>query len=171
MDLAARSRRSEGTEGLTPQAVAVTPSNEGVPRFSPDGRWLAYVSDELGPFHTWVRAFPGLTGRWQLTDREIGIPEWSRTTSEIVIPRSFGPSVRIAYGTDGDRFLPGQRTLAPPVPYRAAPTGIEMADLAPDGKTVLALQDVPADRSQAQDRVMFVLNFDEELLRRVPIPR
>jgi hypothetical protein len=158
-------------KALAPQPVAVTPSNEGVPRFSPDGRWLAYLSDEIGPFHTWVRAFPSLMGRWQLTDREIGIPEWSRSSQEIVIPRQFGMSVRIPYTTDGERFLPGQRTLEPLVPYRAAPTGLEMSDLAADGKTFLALEDVPVDSAETRDLVTFVLSFDEELRQRAPIAR
>jgi eukaryotic-like serine/threonine-protein kinase len=57
------------TEGWTPgepAAFMATPATEGHPAFSPDGRWIAYVSDESGRPEIYVRPFPGPGGRWQV---------------------------------------------------------------------------------------------------------
>src|SRR5271169_1830888 len=42
-----------------PYAYLQTPFNERMPAFSPDGRWLAYASDESGRFEVYVQRFPG----------------------------------------------------------------------------------------------------------------
>jgi serine/threonine-protein kinase len=41
--------------------------------FSPDGRWLAYQSNESGPFQVYVRPFPGPGGRWQISTGAVRI--------------------------------------------------------------------------------------------------
>jgi Tol biopolymer transport system component len=51
-----------------------TPFVERYPAFSPDGRWLAYESDESGTSEVHVRPFPGPGGRWQIFDRWRQIP-------------------------------------------------------------------------------------------------
>ncbi len=50
---------------------------------SPDGRWLAYNSDESGSAEVYVQAFPGPGGRWQITDGGGTIPHWSPDGSEL----------------------------------------------------------------------------------------
>ena len=47
-----------GLRAGKPEAFLQTPADERHPAFSPDGRWLAYASDESGTFQTYVRAFP-----------------------------------------------------------------------------------------------------------------
>jgi WD40 repeat protein len=49
------------------RAAIQTAFGESVPAFSPDGRWLAYTSNELGPYGVWVQDFPDLSGRWRAT--------------------------------------------------------------------------------------------------------
>ncbi len=62
---------------------AVSPADERSPVLSPDGRWLAYVSDESGRREVYVRPFPSGAGRWQISS-EGGIePRWSRRGREI----------------------------------------------------------------------------------------
>jgi len=55
-----------------------TPFNETAPRFSPDGHWLAYASDESGRYEIYVQPYPGLgeSGRSRPTGerRPYGIP-------------------------------------------------------------------------------------------------
>ncbi len=55
--------------------------NEGAPRFSPDGRWMAYVSDESGRYEIYVQPYPGPGGKWQIsTDGGTELtwnPEWA----------------------------------------------------------------------------------------------
>ena len=50
-----------------PQPFLRTPSDESSPRFSPDGRWLAYVSNESGRYEIYVQPYLGPGGRWQIS--------------------------------------------------------------------------------------------------------
>jgi Tol biopolymer transport system component/predicted Ser/Thr protein kinase len=52
-------------------------------RFSPDGQWLAYASDESGRFEAYVRAFPGPGGKWQVSSAGGSNPVWSRDGKEL----------------------------------------------------------------------------------------
>ncbi|HEY3349630.1 MAG TPA: protein kinase [Thermoanaerobaculia bacterium] len=56
---------------------------QGDSRFSPDGRWLAYDSDESGRFEVYVRPFPGPGGRWQISTAGGGQPHWRRDGKEL----------------------------------------------------------------------------------------
>jgi serine/threonine-protein kinase len=55
---------------------------------SPDGRWLAYQSDETGSAEVYVQAFPGPGGRWQVTDGGGNIPHWSPDGRELFYVRN-----------------------------------------------------------------------------------
>jgi Tol biopolymer transport system component len=48
------------------------------PAFSPDGRWLAYQSNESGSYEVYVRPFPGPGGKWQISTGSGNDPKWSR---------------------------------------------------------------------------------------------
>src|SRR5204863_4927106 len=48
-------------------ALIVTPAHEDTGRFSPDGKWIAYASDESGRNEVYVRPFPTRGGRWQVS--------------------------------------------------------------------------------------------------------
>jgi Tol biopolymer transport system component len=53
------------------------------PVFSPDGRWLAYESDESGRFEVYVRRFPGPSGKWQVSTEGGSEPQWGPDGREI----------------------------------------------------------------------------------------
>ena len=55
----------------------MTPSDELMPRFSPDGRWVAYISNETGPTEVYVRPFPGPGGRTQISASGGVEPVWA----------------------------------------------------------------------------------------------
>jgi serine/threonine protein kinase/Tol biopolymer transport system component len=55
-----------------------TDADEHSPRFSPDGRWVAYASDESGAVEVYVRAFPSSGGRLQISSSGGTEPIWSR---------------------------------------------------------------------------------------------
>ena len=66
-----------------PQPLLVTKSNEFDPQFSPDGRWLAYTSDESGSVEVYVTNFPPTPGRKQVSVRGGSRSRWSRDGREL----------------------------------------------------------------------------------------
>jgi len=55
-----------------------TPANEWAGRLSPDGRWMAYNSDESGRIEVYVQPFPGPGGKWLISQEGGANPIWSR---------------------------------------------------------------------------------------------
>jgi Tol biopolymer transport system component/predicted Ser/Thr protein kinase len=72
--------------GRKPEPYLLTEANESQGHFSPDGRWVAYVSDETGRPEIYVQPFPapaGAGGKWKIS-REGGIqPLWRRDGKEL----------------------------------------------------------------------------------------
>jgi eukaryotic-like serine/threonine-protein kinase len=60
-----------------------TPFNEGTGRFSPDGRWIVYGSNESGRNEVYVAPFPGAGGKWQVSAAGGSGPRWGRDGKEI----------------------------------------------------------------------------------------
>ena len=59
-----------------------TTANECMPEFSPDGRWIAYVSNESGRFEIYVQPYPGPGGKWQISTDGGPEPVWNRNGRE-----------------------------------------------------------------------------------------
>jgi Tol biopolymer transport system component len=75
------------TAGSDPVPFLRTPFDERSPRFSPDGKWLAYVSDESGRNDVYVQPFPGPGPKW-LVSTDGGVdPVWSRDSRELFYRR------------------------------------------------------------------------------------
>jgi Tol biopolymer transport system component len=66
-----------------PVAVANTRFNEGGARFSPDGAWVAYYSDETGSNQVFVRPFPGPGPNRQISSVDSYNPRWRRDGREL----------------------------------------------------------------------------------------
>jgi serine/threonine-protein kinase len=60
-----------------------SPAAESLPSVSPDGRWMAYASDESGRFEVYVRPFPGPGGKWQISADGGVNPRWTPDGGEI----------------------------------------------------------------------------------------
>jgi len=65
------------------QPLVQTSFNESQGRFSPDGRWVAYVSDQSGRDEVYVRGFPQPDGRWQVSTDGGSHPRWGRDGREL----------------------------------------------------------------------------------------
>jgi serine/threonine-protein kinase len=90
-----------------PEAFLRTPAREENPAFSPDGRWLAYMSSESGRFEVYVRPFPGPGGKWQVSNGGGIYPVWSRNGKELFYGSTTSQERNIlvvAYTTQGDFF-------------------------------------------------------------------
>ena len=66
-----------------PSPFVQTPANEGGGLFSPDGRWLAYMSNESGKNEVYVSAFPKHAGKWQISNGGGAGMIWSRNGKEL----------------------------------------------------------------------------------------
>src|SRR5215813_3127910 len=60
-----------------------TEFNERFGRFSPDGRWIAYASDESGDWQVYVQNFPAGGGKWQVSTNGGSFPAWRRDGKEL----------------------------------------------------------------------------------------
>jgi serine/threonine-protein kinase len=157
-----------GLRAGKPEVFLQTPASERSPALSPDGRWLAYSSDESGTNQIYVRAFPD-KGKWQISNSGGIYPMWSRNGHELFFETTDSRIMLAPYTVKGDSFaadkplLWSDRRLAG-VTARAA-RGSRNVTIAPDGKRFAAL--MPA-AEQAQNQVVFLLNFADELHRRFP---
>jgi serine/threonine-protein kinase len=151
------------------------PASEGSPTVSPDGRWLAYSSDETGSLEIYVRPFPDVdAGRWQVSTRGGIHPQWSRDGSELLYLEVRAPDVAmLAVSIEpGPTFRPGIPTelFAGPYFYGAAVAAPDVYDVSSDGQRFLMIKQLEApDEEQAQPEIVIVENWFEELKRLVPV--
>jgi len=143
--------------------------NETEPMFSPDGKWLAYDSDESGQSEVYVRPFPGPGGKSQVSVGGGSHATWSKTTPELLYGATTGQIMVSAYAAEADSFK-----AAKPVPWgvgRYSHRGrYRMFDLHPDGKRI-ALDSIDQGIANHQDKVVWLLNFFDELRRIAPVAR
>jgi len=161
-----------GLHAGKPEVFLQTPADERSPSFSPDGRWLAYASNESGMFQIYVRAFPDNGGKWQISNSGGIYPMWSRGTlgagHDLFFETLDNHIMAAAYTVKGDSFV----TDKPRVWSEKKLGGIggqRNVSIAPDGKRIAALLPIKAQEAQrSQSQVVFLLNFFDELRRRLP---
>ena len=76
-------KRKEDGSGFEPVPFLQTSFSERAAKFSPDGRFVAYVSDESGRNEVYVRPFPGAEGKWQVSGNGGIQPRWSKDGKEL----------------------------------------------------------------------------------------
>jgi Tol biopolymer transport system component len=150
-----------------PEAFLATAFNERAPRLSPNGQWLAYVSDQAGEDRVYVQAFPAKGGSVYPLSPGLGTgPVWSRDGRELFY-RSGDELWAVAVETGPDFAAEGQ-TLLFEASYEPEPNlaGNPNYDVSLDGQQFLMVQQ-PAGTGEATDFTV-VLNWFEELKRLVP---
>ena len=105
----------------TPTVFLSTPAFEGAPMFSPDGRWIAYISNEAGSFDVYVRPFPGPGGPWRISTTGGLFPRWSATARELLFLGRQATTMVAPYAVVGDSF----RADTPQVWSPASIQGVE----------------------------------------------
>jgi serine/threonine-protein kinase len=146
-----------------PELFVGTPANERVPRFSPDGHWIAYRSDESGRDEVYVRPFPARrAGQWQVSAGGGLYGLWSKNRRELFYETTDSRIMVVDYRVEGDNFILDKPQLWSEAPIFATP-GTPNLDLAPDGRFVTF---TPLDTSSQPVRVTMLLNFFDELRRR-----
>ena len=140
--------------------------------FSPDGRWLAYSSNESGSSQVYVRAFPDKGGQWQVSTNGGTAPIFCRNGKELLyfdIPDDRIMVVR--YALKGDTFVAEK-----PQVWSAQSVALTLAgavgaqyDVAPDGKRIAVASYAGGSTPRDAGHVIFLENFIDELQRKVPI--
>jgi serine/threonine-protein kinase len=144
------------------------------PRFSPDGRWLAYTSTESGTPQVYVQAFPGSPSgpntKRQVSNDGGTHPIFSRIGGKLFF-RALDNRIMVAsYKVKGDSFVADKPRVWSE--RRLAEVGLlRNYDVAADGKRIAALIPAEGREGQPQHHVVFLLNFFDELRRRVPVER
>jgi DNA-binding winged helix-turn-helix (wHTH) protein/predicted Ser/Thr protein kinase len=136
------------------------------PSFSPDGRWLAYESNESEKIEVYIRPFPapsaGQGGKWQVSTSGGVHPHWSRNGRDLLY-QSGDKIMAASYTVKGETFVAGKPRVW------IAKLGGTMWDLAADGKSVLVATPVEsAEELKPEHQVVFLENFFDELRRRAP---
>ena len=143
---------------------------EGGPAISPDGRWLAYNSNESGRVEVYVRPFPDLNGRWQVSTEGGVEPRWSRDGAQLFFISGGGPAPRTIWSTTvakGTAF----NWSRPSVLLKADNDASIAYDLAPDGRFLLhtASSAGSAGTVAPRSQIVVVHNWLDELRARVPL--
>ena len=141
-----------------------TPFRESDGRFSPDGKWMVYVSDESGQPEIYVQPFPGPGGKLRVSTSGGSMPSWSHDGRELffIAPDKSLMRAGIKHGPELEIEVPQplfvtqiKHKLDYPLQY----------DVSPDGQrflinTLLEQEDATS--------ITLILNWFEELKRLVP---
>lgn len=143
-----------------PSALIHDPFDKRLPKISPDGRWLAYVSNESGRDEIYVQPFPELGKRWLISNAGGNEPVWSKNGQELFYRngrRMMSVSIQTA-----PEFQPGTPQVLFEEEYEVDIYSDQSYDVTPDGQRFVMIQ------SQEQDiQIHVVLNWLEEVKRKM----
>jgi hypothetical protein len=151
--------------GRTQKLLLQEKCGEDMAQISPDGKWLAYQSDESGRYEVYVRSFPDVEngGRWQVsTDGGIFLL-WSPNGRELFY-RSPDAIMAVSVETK-PTFKRGTPQSLFPNRY------IGQFDISSDGKRFLMLKPAADEKfkAEASQKIVVVVNWLEELKRLAPV--
>jgi eukaryotic-like serine/threonine-protein kinase len=155
----------DGPNQITP--LLRTSAVEASGSVSPDGRWLAYESNESGSFEVYVRPFPNIDdGRWQVSSGGGTEPRWARNGQEL-------------FYRNGARMMRVPVTLEPVFVFGHAEVLFEgnfrsfvtrNYDVAADDQRFLMIKDVATDATTVPlTEFVFIQNWMEEVSGRAPV--
>lgn len=150
--------------------LVATAANEDNAQVSPDGRWMAYQSNESGQNEIYVRPFPDVErGRWQISTDGGRRPRWRRDGRELFYVKEDGLTTLMAVEIDAEQgFRPGTPRALFAGEY-VAPNAARMSyDVSIDGERFLMIKNVDG-AGAAQASIIIVENWFEELKERVPV--
>jgi serine/threonine-protein kinase len=157
-----------GLKAGTPRPFLHSGTWGSEPVFSPDGRWLAYDSQESGRPEVYVQPFPGPGPKTRVSTDGGNNPTWSRTSHELFYGFFDGRIMVATYKVSGDTFVAEKPRLWSEGRYQTRGAS-RMFDLHPDG-TRFALAPVSQSPTVTRpDKAVLVFNFLDELRRIAPV--
>jgi serine/threonine-protein kinase len=147
------------------RTIAATPAKEFSPALSPDGRWLAYASDESGRTEVYVRPFPDAgTARYTVSHNGGTEPLWSHSGKELFF-RDGAENLVAVEIAPGDAFRPGaERTLFSTHAY-VTDNRHHHYSVSLDDRSFLFVKSPSA--SASTNRLIVTLNLFDDLKRKV----
>lgn len=143
----------EGEKKILP--LVVGPASDQMPRLSPDGRWLAYQTNEAGRFEVYVRPFPESGARTPVSTDGGTEPVWNRAGTALYYLNSLGQIVETK-ATTGSTFSIGERRVVAAVDQLTDASHANY-DVSPDGKFLVL------KRAGAESQAIIVRNWVREL--------
>ncbi len=150
-----------------PKAFLNSPFAEWAPAFSPDGRWLAYTSNESGNDEVYVQPFPSPGGKLQVSTGGGRSPKWSRNGKELFYRTADSKIMVVTYSATGNSFQADKPRLWSPGQFTSLGLFLNF-DLHPDGKRFAVLKAPGAGDASKANKVSFIFNFFDELRSKVP---
>jgi hypothetical protein len=143
-----------------PMPVASTAFTETSPAISPNGRWLAYSSNESGRDEIYVIPFPNTRGgKWAISTDGWTEPVWSHRGTELFYRAASGDLVAVAVDADETFSVGHSTTLFPAAGYQSVRYTPQYA-VAPDDKRFLMIRPL---ETKSPDNIIVVENWFEEL--------
>ncbi len=150
------------------QAVTVAggPGGQTSPIFSPDGRWITYMSNESGAYRVYVVSLTPdgqpAGGKWQISTGVGYDPKWPAAGGRILFQAEAQSLAEASYTVKGESFVsePQRAWSTRRLSYFSA----GKLDATPDGK-VIAIVD--ADSAAPETHLRLILNFGDEVRRRL----
>jgi Tol biopolymer transport system component len=150
-----------------PRPFLKTTFNEAAPVLSPDGRWLAYASDESGRYEIYLQPYPGPGAKWQISTEGGTEPVWARSGRELFY-RNGAKMMSVAITTRPDVTIEKPKLLFEGI-YESFMGPRANYDVTPDGQRFVMVQ-ASAEESRP-NQIHIVFNWFEDLKRRSPRAR
>jgi serine/threonine-protein kinase len=152
----------------TPRPLDNSKYAEGSPKFSPDGRWLAYCSPESGKPQVYVQAFPGPGSKTQISSDGGTDPVWKRNGGELFFRN--GDSMMAVPVSTASGFTAGRPQelwkghYSHGMSSSCGPPGVSSSnyDVAADGQHFLMIKDEDQDAATSK-QIVVVLGWADEL--------
>jgi len=160
--------------------ILATPADERFPEISPDGRWLAYTSNDSGRPQVYVQPYPGPGPRVTVTTGGADDPAWSKNSNELFYRAPGGPGsppafTAVPFTVSGTSFVPGKPVVLFNQAILGGGTTVRATyDVSADGRFLLnqAIPDAQQERARRLSPVSlrFILNWRDDV-RRLFAPR
>jgi serine/threonine-protein kinase len=153
-----------------PETLLQTEFREFNAALSPDGKWIAYQVRESSRYEVYVRPFPEVQrGRWQISTDGGEQPLWSRDGREIFYLNPEGKLMSVSVQTTPTFVAQTPRPVFDKsYVFDITANSLRTYDVSRDGRRFLMIKNVELPEQAAVPQVVLILNWSEELKRRLP---